>query len=159
MLKVTERNFAFPFLSLSLKRGRQKGVCATIGILNGLYLDELTRRLRALKAFAAGGEKKLFKSGNFYRTSLICVVLEPDTMTVPPWGASLVFNINVYAQRFRAASVWRIFYIPYQKCWLGQTPDAARKCGQLWILIRWNFNLWIFPSFPNESRDKPRNVA
>lgn len=118
-------------------------------------------RLCALKAFAAGERKNNFlrESGNFYRTSLICVVLLSDTTAVPSWGASLVFNIIAYAWRFHAASAWRIFYISYRKRLLGQTPDAARKCGQLWILIRWNFNLWIFPSFLRESRDKPRDVT
>lgn len=92
----------FLYRSLSLKRARQKGVCATIGISNGLYLDELMRRLRALKAFAAGGEseKKLFKSGNFYRTFLICVVSWLNATAVPPRDTSLVLNINVYARQF-----------------------------------------------------------
>jgi len=57
------------------------------------------------------------------------------------------------------ASAWRIFYIPRRKRWLGQKPDAAKKCEQPWILIQWNFNLWIFPSFPSESKDKPRDVT
>lgn len=58
-----------------------------------------------------------------------------------------------------SASVRCIFYIPQRKRCLGQKPDAAKKCGRLWILIQWNFNLWIFPSFPSESKDKPRDVT
>lgn len=58
-----------------------------------------------------------------------------------------------------SASTWRIFYIPHRKRWLGQKLDAAKKWEQLWILTRWNFNLWIFPPFPSESKDKPRDVT
>lgn len=76
----------FFFLSLFLR----ESVCDNRH--SRLYLDGLHV---ALKASTAGSrKKKLFKSGNFYHASLICVV----SSLVLPRGATLVFNIFTYAR-------------------------------------------------------------
>lgn len=101
-----------------------------------------------------GAKKKLFKSGNFYIVLFSSVLSHGWTQRrFRPEVLHLYSTLT--CTRDDSASAWRIFYIPHRKRWLGQKPDAAKKCEQPWILIQWNFNLWIFPSFPSESKDKP----
>lgn len=146
---------------------QERGVWATIGIPDFILIDLRVGTAR-WKRPPRGGRKKLFKLGNFYRAPLSsalshdCVETRRFHLTRRPSScASLAFNIGAYMRQFCALR-WHDAYFTfligsarYPTC---QTPDAARKCGRLWILIRWNFNLRIFPSFPSELRGGSRGT-